>query len=335
MKALILIGGEGTRLRPLTINTLKCMVPIANRHFFEYQIALLKKYGIKDIILSICYMPARVKKAVGDGKKYGVRISYVAEKAPLGTAGAIKNAQNLLDKETLIMNGDILTDIKLDELLKYHESKNADATIALHEAADPSAYGLVLSGRDGMITRFLEKPKESEITSKWINAGVYIFSKKAVDMIPAGMNVSVERQTFPLMIEKKARLAAFKSSRYWLDIGKIDKYIQANFDVLQGRFESLFGDEIADTGVKAGSLTRIDTDAVISSPVIIGKKCLIAKGARIERSIIWDNVSIEEGARITNSVIGSNCTIGANSTVINTVAGDGSVFTRFTRSGTK
>ena len=335
MKALILIGGEGTRLRPLTINTLKCMVPIANRHFFEYQIALLKKYGIRDIILSVCYLPAKVKKAVGDGKKHGVRISYVTERSPLGTAGAIKNAQKMLDQTSLIMNGDILTDIKLDELLKYHESKRADATIALHEVSDPSAYGLVLSGRDGTITRFLEKPKESEITSKWINAGVYVFSKKAVDMIPAGINISVERQTFPLMIEKKSRLMAFKSSQYWLDIGKIDKYVQANFDVLQGRFESLFGDEIADTGVKAGSLAKIDPDAVLSSPVIIGKKCSVAKGARIERSIIWDNVSVGEGARIINSVIGSKCSIGANCTVINTVAGDGSVFTRFTRSGTK
>jgi mannose-1-phosphate guanylyltransferase len=259
----------------------------------------------------------------------------VNEKSPLGTAGAIKNADKFLGDTTIVLNGDILTDIKLDELLKYHAAKKADATIVLHEVPDPSAYGLVMTGRDGMVTRFLEKPKESEITTKWINAGVYVFSKRVLDMIPSCMNVSIERQIFPSMIEKNFRLAGFKSEQYWLDIGKIDKYVQANFDVLQGRFESLFGDEIADTGVKTGSLTRIEAEAVLSSPVIIGKKCSVAKNARIERSIIWDNVEIGEGARITNSVIGSNCVVGANCVVVNTVAGDGSVFTRYTRTGTK
>jgi mannose-1-phosphate guanylyltransferase len=335
MKALILIGGEGTRLRPLTMDTLKCMAPIANRNFIEYQIALLKKYGINDIVLSVCYMPEKVKEIVGNGKKYGVRISYTAEKLPLGTAGAIKNAEKLLDETTIVMNGDILTDIKLDEMLECHISKNADATIALHEAADPSAYGLVITDAQGMITRFLEKPKESEITSKWINAGIYIFSRKVIDMIPSGLNVSLERQTFPLVIDTKMRLAAFKSSQYWLDIGKIEKYMQANFDVLQGRFESLFGDEIADTGIKTGHGSIIDDRAVLSSPVIIGKKCRVAAEARIERSIIWDNVKIGEGAVITNSIIGNGCVVEQGCVIINTVAGAGSVFTRFTRSGTK
>jgi mannose-1-phosphate guanylyltransferase len=335
MKALILIGGEGTRLRPLTIDTLKCMAPIANRNFIEYQIELLKKHGIRDIVLSVCYMPEKVRKIVGNGKKYGVRISYAAEKSPLGTAGAIKNAENMLDETTIVMNGDILTDIKLDEMLEYHVLKNADATIALHEAADPSAYGLVITDAQGIIIRFLEKPKESEITSKWINAGIYIFSKKVINMIPSGLNVSLERQTFPLIIDKKMRLTAFKSSQYWLDIGKIEKYMQANFDVLQGRFESLFGDEIADTGIKTGPGSKIDEKAVLSSPVIIGKKCSIAAEARIERSIIWDNVKIGEGAVITNSIIGNGCVVEPGCVIINTVAGTGSVFTRFTRSGTK
>lgn len=324
MKALILIGGEGTRLRPLTYKTLKCMVPIAGRPFIEYQFALLKKYGINEAVLSVCYMPQKVKKAVGDGKKYGLKIRYAVEKEPLGTAGAIKNCEKYLDDTTLILNGDILTGFDLAEIVKFHNENSAAATIALHEVEDPSAYGLVIADENGKVEKFLEKPEDKQPGGNWINAGLYIFSRAALDLIPAGRNVSVERETFPLIIEKTGKLFAHRQRGYWLDIGKIEKYKQANFDVLSGKFNPPFGQVKAQGGILAGEKTVLKDGVSIAPPLILGKKCVIGKGARIDSSIIWDNVKIGAGAVVENSILGNKCVIDAGAVLNGAVLQDGS-----------
>lgn len=324
MKALILIGGEGTRLRPLTYKTLKCMVPVAGRPFIEYQLALIKKHGIKEVVLSVCYMPQKVRKAVGNGKKYGLKISYAVEKEPLGTAGAIKNCEKHLDDTTIILNGDILAGFDLAEIVKFHGKNSAAATIALHEVRDPSAFGLVITGSDGKVDKFLEKPEEKQPGGNWINAGLYVFSRAALDLIPPGRNVSVERETFPLLIEKTGKLYARRQKEYWLDIGKIENYRQANFDVLSGKFPSLFGPVNAQGGVFAGEKTVIKDGATLAPPVITGKKCVIGESSEVSSSILWDGVKVGRGASIKDSVIGNKCVIDAGAVMNGAVLQDGS-----------
>src|ERR1017187_6596473 len=280
MKALILIGGEGTRLRPLTINTLKCMAPIANKPFIEYQINLLKKYGIKEIILSICHMPEKVKKALGSGKKYGVRFIYAAEKSPLGTGGAIKNCEKFLDDTTIVMNGDVLTDINIGSLVNSHRAAKAYVTLALHEEEDQSSFGLVETGAKNRIVKFTEKPAGDEIKTGWINAGMYVFDKKAFEFIPSGRNVSVERETFPAIIASGRMIHAYKAEYYWLDIGRMEKYMEANFDVISRRISGI-------KGAAKGENTRIGK-SMVDGRSVIGNSVRIGNGVIIENSVILD-----------------------------------------------
>ena len=326
MKALILIGGEGTRLRPLTYKTLKCMVPIANRPFIEYQLAMLKKYGINEVVLSVCYMPDKVKKTVGNGKKFGMKVNYAVEKTPLGTAGAIKNCEKYLDDTTVVMNGDILTGIDLTILADFHRHSGAAATIALHEVEDPSAYGLVIAGNDGKVEKFLEKPKEKQPGGNWINAGLYIFSRTAFGLIPPDTNVSVERETFPLIIEKTGKLFSHKQKEYWIDIGRIEKYRQANFDVLSGKFSSPFETpDIKKAGILKGNKTVIKENTVLSAPVIIGEKCAIGKNVKISGSVIWNGVKIGDNVVINDSIIGNKCVVDAGAVLNGAVLQDESI----------
>ncbi len=340
MKALILIGGEGTRLRPLTINTLKCMVPIVNRPFFEHQFRMLKKYGITEVILSVCHMPARVRKEVGTGKKYGLSVKFVAEKKPLGTGGAVKNAEKYLDDTTVVMNGDILSDINIKKMAALHKKSGAAGTIALHEVEDPTSFGLVETRKNGRIYNFLEKPSWSDIKSRWINAGLYIFDKKVLKYIPAGRKFSLERGVFPRLLSRDEKLMGYKSRLYWQDIGKINNYKQANFDMLKNRlhFPVKYKRQLKQN-VKAGAGTKINKKAPLRGPVYIGKNCKIQEGrlgpltitgdncvtgknVNIEASIIWGNVSIGDNAVIKNSIICGGCVIGRNSVLDGVVLGD-------------
>ncbi len=351
MRALILIGGEGTRLRPLTLNTLKCATPIVNIPFYNYQFALLKKYGIKEVILSICHMPDKVKKIIGGCKKNKLKIIYVKEDKPLGTAGAIKNAEKYLTEDTIIMNGDVLTDIDLKKLIKFHKKSKAIATITLTEVLDPSAYGLVLTEKD-RIVKFVEKPSWADIKDKWINAGIYVFNKKVLNFILSGRNVSLEREVFPELIKRNQNMMAYKSRSYWIDIGKIDKYKQVNFDLLEGRFKPDFLSFKKNIDIIVEKGTKFDKKASIRGPVVFGKNCKIGKGiyeplvivgnnciikdgAMIEKSIILDNVFIDEDVTIRNSIIGYGCKIQANSVLNEVVIGDNTIITKYSKLGHK
>ncbi|MBN2755236.1 MAG: NDP-sugar synthase [Candidatus Goldbacteria bacterium] len=355
MKALILIGGEGTRLRPLTLNTLKCMVPIVDKHFFEHQFGLLKKHGIKEIILSICHMPQKIKKILGTGVKYGVKIRYAVEESPLGTGGAIKNAEKYMDDTTIILNGDILTDIDITKMAAFHKKSNASVTIALHKVEDPSAYGLVETGSGNKVLRFLEKPNADESRgNSWINAGIYIFNKKVLDYIPAGKNYSVERQFYPQVLKAGENVCAYKADFYWLDIGRLDKYVQANFDVLEKKFtdpvikyaktlkwEVFFGQGVkADKKAFLRGPAYIGDNAVIKkcsiNPLsIIGNNCVLGDNSSVEKSIIWEDTVIEENVVIKNSVIGRGCMIHSNAHIEDAVIGDKTIITHHSRMGRK
>jgi mannose-1-phosphate guanylyltransferase len=235
MKAILLIGGLGTRLRPLTLTTPKPLLPIADRPFLAYQLDFLRGFGIKEIVLCTAYRADDFRQTFGDGEKHGVKITYVHETTALGTGGAIKNAEQFVDGPVLICNGDILMNLNLQQLIDFHRGNQSKATIALTAVADPSAYGVVELESDGRVRRFVEKPKPGESDSKLINAGVYLFEPEIFSLIPPGVNYSVERGTFPLLLERKIPFFALPLSGYWLDVGTLEKYQQAQQDVREGR----------------------------------------------------------------------------------------------------
>jgi NDP-sugar pyrophosphorylase family protein len=236
MKAILLIGGMGTRLRPLTLTTPKPLLPIENRPFLAYQLEFLHRYGFREIILCTSYRSEAFHKALGDGSRYGVKLHYVHESSPLGTGGAIKNAETHVDNTVLVCNGDILMDLNLKELLDFHRQKKALATIALTHVEDPTAYGVIQTDTEGRIHQFIEKPAPEEVVSHLINAGVYVFEKEVFALIPQGMVCSVERDIFPQMLTRKDPLFGIHLPGYWLDVGTLEKYHQAQQDVRDRRY---------------------------------------------------------------------------------------------------
>jgi len=236
MKAILLIGGLGTRLHPLTLTTPKPLLPILDQPFLAYQLDFLRRQGFRDIVLCTAYRAEDFRLVIGDGARYGVQVSYVHEESPLGTGGAIKNAEPHIDGPVLICNGDILMSLNLRELSDVHKRKKALATIALTKVDDPSAFGVVEIDVDGRVQRFVEKPAPGETSSHTINAGAYIFEKKVFAMIPPGVPCSVEREVFPTMLAENQPFYGKELSGYWLDVGTLEKYQQAQQDVASGRY---------------------------------------------------------------------------------------------------
>src|ERR671910_3139394 len=237
MKAILLAGGKGTRLRPLTIHTPKPIVPIFNRPFLQYQIDLLKQVPeIDEVILSLNYQPRRIEEIFGDGSDLGIKIRYVVEPAPLGTGGAIKYAGDQLTESVVVFNGDVLTQIDLAAVLRLHRDRKARATIVLTPVDNPTAYGLVETDADGNIKRFLEKPKPDEITCNTINAGIYVLEPDTFDRIPKDVAYSIERTYFPSLVDRGEQFLAYIDRGYWIDIGTPEKYIQVHRDMFDGRF---------------------------------------------------------------------------------------------------
>src|SRR5213083_2848561 len=238
MKAILLAGGKGTRLRPLTIHTPKPIVPIFDRPFLHYQIDLLKQVPeIDEVILSLNYQPRRIEEIFGDGSDLGIKIRYVVEPAPLGTAGAVKYAGDNLTESVVVFNGDVLTEIDLGAVIRLHRERRARATIVLTPVDNPSAYGLVETEPDGRIRRFLEKPNPDEITCDTINAGIYVLEPDTFDRIPKDTPWSIERSFFPSLIERGEAFVAYVERGYWIDIGTPEKYMQVHRDVMDRRYK--------------------------------------------------------------------------------------------------
>src|SRR5918996_1006775 len=239
MKAILLAGGKGTRLRPLTIHTPKPIVPIFNRPFLHYQIDLLKQVPeIDEVILSLNYQPRRIEEIFGDGAEVGIKIRYVVEPAPLGTAGAVKYAGENLTDSVVVFNGDVLTQVDLAAVIALHRERKAKATIVLTPVENPSAYGLVETDADGNIRRFLEKPNPDEITCDTINAGIYVLEPDTFDRIPKEVSYSIERGYFPSLVERGEPFYAYVDPGYWIDIGTPEKYVQVHRDMFDGKFAS-------------------------------------------------------------------------------------------------
>ncbi|MBC7931884.1 MAG: NDP-sugar synthase [Rubrivivax sp.] len=317
MQALILAGGKGTRLRPLTVYTPKPVVPICNRPFLLYQIDTLRRAGITDITLSLSYQPFKIEQQLGDGTDFGVKITYTVEPQPMGTAGAYKFAEDLIREPTVVFNGDIVTDLDLESVIREHNERKAAATIVLAPVENPSSYGLVETHGDGRVKRFLEKPKADEISVNTINAGTYILDPKVLDVIPAGENFSFEYGVFPELLKRGEKFYAHvPSGAYWIDIGTPARYLQVHHDMLAGRVRGL---KLEDRRGSFDSATIAEID-VLS---IIADDCTVKPGAQIINSVLGEGVHVEEKARIENSVVWPHTRVGAGAQIVNAIVGRG------------
>ena len=314
MQALILAGGKGTRLRPLTMHTPKPIVPLANQPFLLYQLELLKRADIRDVILSLSYQPSKIQDRLGDGTDYDVRINYTVEAAPLGTAGAFRHAAGLIRETTVVLNGDVLTDIDLGEVIRFHRERKATATIVLTPVANPTAYGLVETWDDGRVRRFLEKPKAEEVTCDTINAGVYVLEPDVLDYVPEGEPFMFEYGVFPRLLEKGEPFYGYVWRGYWRDIGTAQSYWRANMDVLAGHV-NLLNISPEPRGEK------FDPAAEIDAASIVNPSCTVKTGAQIINSVVSRNCYIEERARIENSVVRGGSRVGTGAVVRDAVLG--------------
>lgn len=345
MQALILAGGKGTRLRPLTVYTPKPIVPICNRPFLLYQIDTLRRAGITDITLSLSYQPQKIEQQLGDGSDFGVHLRYMTEPQPMGTAGAYKYAEGLIREPTVVFNGDILTDLDLKAVIREHDERNATATIVLTPVENPSAYGLVETESDGRVRRFLEKPKADEITTNTINAGTYVLNPNVLDYIPDGVNHSFEYGLFPTLLERGEKFYAHIPQRtYWMDIGTPERYLQVHDDLLnnrvtrihikkrQGEFDAATIAEIDDISIIGDDCTIKPGAKIVNS--VIGQGCYVEEKAVVTNSVIWPHTRVGAGAQITGAIIGRGCHIGRAAIISSgTVLGDKSSLTDYTQTG--
>ena len=354
MKAVILAGGFGTRLRPLTLELPKPIVPIFDRPFLYYQTDLLRQVPeIDEVILSLNYQPDRIEARVGDRTDAGVPLRYVVEPDPLGTGGAIKYASAGIDDTLLVFNGDVLTSIDLPAVVRRHREREARATIVLTPVDDPSAYGLVETDDEGNVRRFLEKPSPDQITCNTINAGIYILEPETFDRIPDGTKWSIERQFFPTLVERGETFVAYVDQGYWLDIGTPASYVRAHRDLMAQRCAAgPFVGQPAGTVYRGGGC-RIAKDATIEGPCFLGTGCIVEEGARVgadsvlgpgstigpgaivERSILWRNTLVEHQAVVRDAVLGEHCRIEHHAEVgPGTVLGNRSTLTAHSRTPT-
>lgn len=315
-RAVILVGGFGTRLRPLTLSTPKQMLPIVNRPMIEHVLAHLHTHGIDDAVLSLGYRPDAFTDAYPDGVCAGVTVHYAVEPEPLDTAGAIRFAARHagIDERFVVVNGDVLTDLDIGALVEFHVERGAEATIALHKVEDPSAFGVVPTDADGRVLAFVEKPPRDEAPTDLINAGTYVFEPSMLDRIPEGRKVSIERETFPQVVAD-GRLFATTADTYWIDAGTPAKYLEAQLDLLHGRF----GPPVAGVSPEA----EISPGAVLADAVV-GAGAVVHHGVILERSIVLPGAEIHEGAEVLDSIVGARATVGVGATIRNlTVLGNG------------
>jgi mannose-1-phosphate guanylyltransferase len=306
MQALILAGGEGTRLRPLTSTVPKPVVPLVGRPFIAYMLDWLRVHGVDDVVMSCGHMAADVRRVLGDGSRAGLRLRYVDEPRPLGTGGAVKYAERLLDSRFLMLNGDVLADLDLRAVVEQHRRTGARATLALVSVDDPSAYGLVHTQDDGGVTGFVEKPAPHQIDTHQVSAGAYVLERDVLDGLRAGEPASIEREVFPRLAG--AGLYGCLTDGYWLDIGTPERYLEASFDILEGRL----GEHPAKAAPRLQLARDVDAaGAQILPSALVGSGSRLAPGARIgPRAVLDGDVTVGPGARIERSVVMRGAWIG-------------------------
>jgi mannose-1-phosphate guanylyltransferase len=329
MQAVILVGGQGTRLRPLTSTIPKPVVRLVDRPFISFMLEWLHGHGVDDVIMSCGFLADGVRSVLGDGSQLGVRLRFVEEPEPLGTAGALKLAEPLLDERFLMLNGDVLTDIDLTAQIAQHEATGAEATLALVAVADPTAYGVVVLDERRAVTDFVEKPSPEDVPSNLISAGAYVLERRILDRIAPERNVSIEREVWPLLVGNG--LYGFPSESYWLDIGTPERYLQGTFDIIAGSVHSAVRERLDGEGLAIAEGVRIHGHVL--APAVLERGVSIAHGARVgslavlaedvsigartvvERAVILEGSTIGEDCELRDCIIAAGCTVGARTKI--------------------
>ena len=308
MQAVILAGGAGTRLWPLTARIAKPVVTLVDRPFIVYMLDWLRGHGVSDVILCCGFGGDGVRAVLGDGSRYGIRLRYVAESEPLGTGGPLRLAQELLDERFVVCNGDILTDLDLSAQLSAHERTGAVATLALVAVENPSAYGLVHCDADGAVREFIEKPEEAGSGRELVSAGAYVLERSVLELIAPARPVSIEREVWPALVAKG--LYGYHATGYWLDIGTPERYLQGSFDIIAGTVHSDGPQRDGTAAIGAGC--EIAADAQIGAQVVLGDAVVVGAGAKIERSVVLAGAQIGASCVLRDSIVAERAKIGAN-----------------------
>jgi mannose-1-phosphate guanylyltransferase/phosphomannomutase len=322
MKAVIMAGGEGTRLRPLTSNMPKPMMHLANRPMMEHIVQLLQRHGFDDIVVTVAFMANNIRSYFGDGSEFGVRMVYATEETPLGTAGSVRNAMEELDERFLVISGDVLTDIDLSRIVGFHEEKGALATIGLTAVENPLEFGIVITNDDGTIERFLEKPGWGQVFSDTVNNGIFVLEPEIFDYIPPDRPVDFSSEVFPKLLDDQKALYGYTCEGYWEDVGTLAAYVSAHKDILDGRVEVDVPGFRLDGGVWLGEGAEIDPDARIEGPVVIGDHCRIEAGARLGAySVLGNNVMVRSEAQLDRTVVHDGAYVGQSVRLLGAVVG--------------
>ena len=313
MQALVLVGGEGTRLRPLTLTRPKPALPLVDRPFIRYMVEWLGHHGIEEVVMACGFKAEDLRTALGDEVPGGPRITYVQEDEPLGTAGPIRLAadRGLLGERFMALNGDVLTDLDLTALQRQHSEREAVATLGLYPVDDPTSYGLVRRTEDGEVLEFLEKPDPSEIDTDEVNAGAYVLERSILDLIPPDRSVSIEREVFPRLVGRG--LYGRRLEGYWMDIGTPERYLQATWDILERTVATDVAPTASGLMVEAGA--EIDGAAEIGPRAVIRAGCTVGAGARVTGAVLLENCRVEENARIECAVLADGVEVGEGATV--------------------
>lgn len=325
MRAVVLVGGEGTRLRPLTSTVPKPVVALVDRPFMAYMLEWLARHGVDEVVLACGFLPTKLRDALGDGARYGVRLTYVEEPEPRGTGGALRFADEQvpggLGDRFLMLNGDVLTDLDLRAQIDQHERTGASGTLALVPVEDPTAYGLVRLEADRRVEGFLEKPEPEEIDTNLISAGVYVLERPVLDLIPPGRNVSIEREVWPALVGQGLHGFPHEGA-YWVDIGTPDRYLQGTQDILAGRVRTAVRERLDRHGLARGEGCRVEGH--VRGPAILGDHCVIEEGAVVgPGAALGSDVVIERGATVERSVVLDGARIGAAAVVCDAIVAPG------------
>jgi mannose-1-phosphate guanylyltransferase len=333
MRAIILAGGYGTRLYPLTWGRPKSLAPLANLPFIDRMLSWLSRHDLREAVIALNHFPEMIRDYVGDGDRWGLRIDYLLEAIPLGSGGAIKNAQKLLAGEEtfLVVNGDILTDLNLKQMLAFHRNNASQITISLTQVADPSHFGVVDQTSAGRLRRFVEKPSPDAAPSNFINAGAWLFQAEVLDqMPPQGEPFSLEREFWPQFLAKGGPMFGYFEDCYWLDIGTIERYLQANQDIMAGRIRPILGEKQVSPGIWLGAGAAVSGEATLTPPVVIGPGVKVGAKAAISRSVIGSETIIEANASIADSVLWENIRVESGAKIVRSVIGGKQVIARAT-----
>jgi NDP-sugar pyrophosphorylase family protein len=332
MKAVVLVGGEGTRLRPLTYTTPKPLLPIANVAFLERQLAWLARHGVDEVVLSLGYLPDAFVDHFPDGRFGDLKLGYAVEDEPLGTAGGIRYAAEHagIDDRFVVCNGDVLTGLDLSAMLRFHDERGGEATIHLCRVEDPSAFGVVPTQPDGEVVAFVEKPPRDHAPTNWINAGTYVLEASVLDRIPPRLTVSIERETFPRMLDRPGSLFALQSDAYWIDIGTPEKYLEAHRDLLTGRLDAspvAGATELAPGVWRQGSVS-VAAGACVTPPALLGEGSSIGSGSTVTGSVLGPGAVVEDDARVERSVLLARARLAVGAEAVDAVIGPDAVLER-------